>query len=300
MARPRTRCTLVLSAIFAAGCVSGSYGARTRYPSAEPEAPSASKPSLLSAHLTRFGVELPSLSEAEGERLVEGGEHTQDALLLVFSEEVDPLTLDPRAFGILRADGRRVRPVRAILAPADEGDENRSVTLFGNFANGGSNGGEAKSAAPVAVHVIGSLFAESGASLQGLDANITPPSEPDRPVFIERLEPNESRCPGASQLLRTYWSDSLTHVGADDLVGIELRLADGRIVHPIDFDDQAWREDDPPCPENFSACLGPVDDNVLDLCLDTAETVIHVRFAAGLFRDPSGNPTAAAELFPAR
>ncbi|MFO7562510.1 MAG: hypothetical protein R6X02_07690 [Enhygromyxa sp.] len=290
MAWPRPRCTLVLLAIFAAGCVGGSYGARTRYPSSEPEPPPAPAVSLLSAHLTRYGDELPPLSGDEHgrERLVEGGEHTQDAILLVFSEEVDPLTLDPRAFGILRADGRRVRPVRAVLAPADEGDENRSVTLLGNFGREG--------APPVAVHVIGPLFAESGAELRGLDANITGPEQPLRPVLVERLEPNESRCPDAAQLLRSYWSDSLTHVGADDLAGIELRLADGRVVHPIDFDDQAWREDDPPCPEDFSACLGPADDNVLDLCLDTGEAVVHLHFAAGLFSDPSGRPSAAADI----
>lgn len=276
---------LALALTLAVGCTGQSYGARS-YASAEPEAPSSAKASLLSARLTRFGDELPPLDT--GERLVDGSEATQDAILLVFSEEVDPMTLDPRAFGILRADGRRVRPVRAILAPADEGDENRSVTLFGNF---GSEG-----AAPVAVHVLGMIYTESGVELRGLDAEILGPGEPDRPVFVERLEPNESRCPGSAQMLRSYWSDSLTHVGADDLTGVELRLADGRVVHPSDFDDQARREEDPPCTQAFSACLGPVDDNVLDLCIDTREHIVHVRFAAGLFRDPSGHPTAAADL----
>jgi hypothetical protein len=113
---------------------------------------------------------------------------------------------------------------------------------------------------------------------------------------VERLEPNESRCPGSAQLIRSYWTDALTHVGADDLAGVELRLADGRVVHPTDFDDQARREDDPPCPEPFTACLGPVDDNVLDLCLDVSEPIVHLHFNAGLFRDAAGLPSAAADV----
>src|SRR5690606_8665644 len=118
--------------------------------------------------------------------------------------------------------------------------------------------------------------AESGADLHGLSADITPPSEPDRPVVVERLEPNESRCPGSAQRIRTYWTDNLSHVGADALAGIELRLADGRVIHPTVFDDQARREDESPCAEPDSACLGPADDNVLDLCIAASESVVHL------------------------
>lgn len=279
---------LALTASITAACGSGSYGVRSHYQSPEAPFEPARTSQLVSAHLTRYGVEPAPLDEGGGERMVEAGEAAQDSLLLVFADELDPLTLSPLAFGVLRADGRRVRPIRAFLAPADEGDENHSVTLLGNF---GSEG-----APPVAVHVLGTIYTESGVELQGLDANVTPPSEPDRPVLVERLDPNESRCPGSPQMLRTHWTDTLTHVGADDLAGIELRLTDGRVVHPIDFDDQAWREDDPPCPEPFSACLGPVDDNVLDLCLDLTDTIVHIHFAAGLFRDATGLPSAAADV----
>lgn len=292
---PRLSAWLTLSALGAVGCVGGYAvhpGVRSAYQSPEPEPAASATPSLVSAHISRYGVKPAPLMSATEPRMVEGDERSLDRLLLVFSEEIDPLTLDPRAFGILRADGRRVRPVRAFLAPADEHDENRSVTLLGNFSNFGGS----EQAPPVAVHVLGTLYAESGANLHGLDADITGPSVPDRPVIVERLAPNPSRCPGAAQVIRTYWSDSLTHVGASDLAGVDLRLADGRVIHPVEFDDQARREQDPPCAEAPSACLGPADDNVLDLCLDHAEAVVHLRFAAGLFRDAEGNPSAAADI----
>jgi hypothetical protein len=276
-------------ALGAVACVSGNVSVRSHYQNPEPEPAPAPKVSLISAQLTRYGDEpVPLTGEQGGERMVEGSEATQDAVLLVFGEQLDPLTLDPRAFGILRGDGRRVRPIRAILAPADEGDENRSVTLIGNFGS--------EASPPVAVHVIGTLHAESGAVLQGLDADISSLTEPDRPVVIERLQPDETRCPGAAQMLRSYWSDTLTGVGADDLAGVDLRLADGRIVHPTDFDDQARRDDDPPCAEPFTACLGPTDDNVLDLCVTSTEAIVHLHFSAGLFRDAGGRATAAADV----
>jgi hypothetical protein len=215
--------------------------------------------------------------------MLEGSEFSEDRIVLVFGQELDPLTIDPRAFAIMRGDGRRVRPTRAFLAPADEGDENRSLTLTGNFGSAGSP--------PVAIHVIGELYAETGASLQGLDAPITPASEPDHPVAAERREPSPSRCPAAQQVIRTYWTDTLTNVGDDDLAGIELRLADGRVIAPSGFDDQARRAEDEQLPG-----LGRADDNVLDLCVDAEQAVLHVRFAAGLFADENALPTAAADL----
>jgi hypothetical protein len=273
-------------------CVdAGSYGVRSHYQTPEPETREVT-PLLVSAHLGSFGEEPAALDEAaEGgaPRMVEGSERSEDRILLLFAVELDPLTVSPLAFGIMRADGRRVRPTRVFLAPADEGDENRSLTLVGNFGSA--------EAPPVAVHVLGKLYAETGEELRNLDANISAVDEPDRPLLAERLEPNPSRCPGARQVIRTYWSDVLTQVGDADLAGIQLILGDGRTLAPSGFDDQARREgDEYPCAQPFSACLGRADDNVLDLCVDSDAAVVHVRFAAGLFEDAAGHPSAAAEL----
>jgi hypothetical protein len=293
---PRTLRTLTALSLAAwtwssGACVSTSVQVRSRYPGPEPELerPAASEPMLVSAQMSSFGIERAPLHEVSEPRPVERSEAELDRLLLVFAEQVDPLNLDPRAFAILRADGRRVRPTRAMFSPADEGDENRSVTLLGEFGT--------EQAPPVAVHVIGQLYTESGLSLHGLDAEIMPASVPDRPVVIERLAADERRCPGAAQVIRSTWTDVLREVGEADLAGIELGLADGRTVHPIDFDDQAVREGDEPCPASFASSIcAPLDDNVLDLCLDTEVTVVHLRFAAGLFRDANGLPSAAAEI----
>jgi hypothetical protein len=274
----------VLLALAPLACATpSSYGVRGHYQAPEPAPAPAPAPLLVSAHLSRFGVEPAAVGASAQPRMLEGSEASEDQILLVFGHELDPLTIDPRGFAVLRGDGHRVRPTRAFLAPADEGDENRSLTLTGNFGGVDS--------LPVAVHVIGDLAAEAGASLQGLDAQISGPNEPDRPVHIERLEPSASRCPEARQVLRTYWTDTLADVGADDLARVELHLADGRVITPIEFDDQAQRVGDEPL-----AGLGRGDDNVLDLCVDADPAVVHVRFAAGVFTDNNALPTAAADL----
>lgn len=277
----------VVGAVLLAGCLGPrDYGARGHYQHTEIPVESVSTRQLVSAHVSRYG-EPPPLTEAHMlDGGLDGGEHQQDRMLLVFAVELDPVTIDPLSFGVLRADGRRVRPTRVFLAPADEGDENRSLTLIGEFGSA--------AAPPVAIHIIGTLYAETGEPLQGLDADITSTDEPDRPVVTERLASGPSRCPGARQVVRTYWTDVLTQVGADDLAGIALRLADGRSLAPIEFDDQRQRADDPPT--TSGPALGPADDNVLDLCIDDEVAVVHVHFSAGLFTDAGGLPTAAADI----
>ncbi|NVB38023.1 hypothetical protein G6O69_09280 [Pseudenhygromyxa sp. WMMC2535] len=271
------------------GCVtaSSSYGARERYESPSSEAPPLGAVTLISAHLAAPAAH-PRPPREPGSTWVEPADEELDRLILVFSRELDPLTVDPRAFAVLRGDGLRVAAVSATLAPADEGDENRSVTLRGYFG--------ADQHPPVSVHVRAELFTEGGESLRGLDAEIAASEVPDRPVAVERLEPNDRRCPGAAAVLRTYWSDDLAGVGADDLAGISLRFADGTAGLPVDFDDQAVREEDEGA-EGFPG-LGPADDNVLDLCLDRVQAVTAVDFAPALFRDALGHPSAGARLEP--
>lgn len=261
----RTGRSGAISLVGVIACVGpGQYTPGSRYESPTPVAALAQPSGLLSAHATDYG-------EVGG---------PDDVLLLVFASEIDPLGLVPEAFGIVRADGQRVRPVEARLGPADEGDENRSVLLVGEF-------GAAK-ADPIAVHVIANLFSEAGESFEGLDVEVSPLDSADRLLVVERLDSDAARCPAAQQVLRTYWSDALAGVATADLPAIELLLADGTRRSPIDFDDHAWRDGEP--------VLGPADDNVLDLCVDVAVPVVRLRIAAGQFTDATGHATAAAEV----
>ena len=287
-----SRSSLPLASIVVIGALAGSalgclgpieYQSRARYPKEATEAGAAPASILRSAHFSRFGEAPPDDEALDSPRLVERLEPLYDRLVLVFGQELDPLSIDPRGFAILRADGRRVRPVRAVLAPASEGDENRSLVLLGNFSAGESP--------PVAVHVIGSLHAESGESLTGLDASITGPEAADVVVMGEQLAAEEARCPGAAAVVRLYWTDLIVGIEAADLEVIGLGLADGRTLQPSAFDDHE------PTDEGGPPGMAPPDpDNVLDLCVAEAAQVVEVRLPAGLFEDEAGHPSAAVRV----
>ncbi len=220
----------------------------------------------------------PRISSAHVSRTEPAG---AEELLLVFSSEVDPATLDARAFVIIQRDGGLVIPSRALLDPADEGDENRSVTLVGGFGLPDEN-------PPVAVRVIGSLYGEDGSSMAGLDAQVRSYAEADELIAVEIVAPEEHRCAGAQQVVRTYWTDNLRGVEPEDLERVRATFADGTDAAPAGFDDHADLGGEQPAP----------DDNVLDLCFARDAPVSAVTVQAGAFTDPGGHPTAETSRGP--
>ena len=219
-----------------------------------------SAPSILSAHL--------GINDAAP---LDGA----DALPVVFSHEIDPASLRAQGFLVVFADGSRVRPTDAVLSPANEGDENRTVLLIGDFGDPEKN--------PASdVMVVGSLYAENGVKLQGLAAQVMPFSTAGSVVLAHRLEAGEGICPGSGQAVRTYWIDGVRKVDNGDLEKIELALDDGTKVHPTAFDDHALEDEGR-------------EDNVLDLCVKETSPAQQLVIAAGAFADPPGHASAAVE-----
>lgn len=205
----------------------------------------------------------------------EGG--TEDELLLVFSGRVDAPTLQAVDFIVVRDDGSRIYPARALLSPADERDEHRSVLLQGDFGDGAAR----------ALQVVGALFTVDGVALESVDGELGAEDEPDTVVAIEVLEPQAGRCEGAAGMVRTYWSDRLGALGAGSRERITVELTEGSPVHPSRLDDHGAQAE---------AGEGPADDNVLDLCLDTDADVKALRVDAAAVVDAGGRPSAAGRL----
>ncbi len=195
-----------------------------------------------------------------------------DGIAVVFSVEVDAASLRPSAFLVVLADGSRVFPTEAILAPASEGDENRTVLLVGDF-------GDPRRRPPADVLVIRPLHAESGQSLQGLLSPVTGYDEGGKIVVAQRVE---TPCEGGGQRIRTYWTDGLRGVQAEDLAAITVELADGGTARPRAFDDHRLQAQDS-------------EDNVLDLCVMGSSPAIRVSVAAGVFTDPPGHLNVATQ-----
>lgn len=239
---------------------------REPQPAAPPgalQAPLGTAPTILSAHLAR--VDDPEL----------GG---RDGLLVVFDVELDAAAMQPRAFVVSRADAGPVFPTRAVLAPASEDDENRSVLLVGDF------GDATAEHQPSHVAVLGPLYAEDGTSLQGLGASVVPFEAPPQVVAALALPPAPGHCEGAGQVLRTYWTDELRGVEPDDLARVRVRLDGGAVVSPVRFEDHATDHDE------------AGQDNVLDLCVDDPAPLRGLSIEAGAFRDVAGHASALVEL----
>ncbi|HET6585440.1 MAG TPA: hypothetical protein VFG69_18405 [Nannocystaceae bacterium] len=199
-----------------------------------------------------------------------------DAIVVVFDRDVDAVSLVPYAFLVVEADGTRVLALEAVLAPASESDENRSVTLWGDF-------GDPESNPPTDVIVVGTIYAEDGTSMAGAAAKIEPWDAGTRAVVAETITPGPLRCPDARQVLRTYWSDQIRGVEPADLARVEIALGQGPARAPVGFDDHLGDGD-------------ASDDNVLDLCVDVDAPIVELRIAAGTFVDAAGHPSAAVQL----
>jgi hypothetical protein len=199
-----------------------------------------------------------------------------DAIVLVFDRDVDAVSLVPYAFLIVQADGTRVLAVEAVLAPASESDENRTVTLYGDF-------GDPKENPATDVIVVATLYAEDGTPLLGAAAKVEPWDIGTRAVMAESIPPGPLRCPQARQVLRTYWSDEIRGIEPADLEHVQIGLGQGPARAPIGFDDHAGDGD-------------TNDDNVLDLCVDVDSPIVELRIAAGTFVDATGQPSAAVAL----
>ncbi len=201
---------------------------------------------------------------------------SEKKIAIVFSHEIDAASLYPSGFLVGFPEGTRSFPREAVLSPSNESDENRTVVLSGD------NLVDAEGRPPTDVMVVGTIYTENGAKLQGLASPITPLETADGVVLAQRLLPSAGVCTGAAQAVRTFWSDALRGVEREDLARIDITLDDASTVHPIGFDDHVLDDQDQ-------------EDNVLDLCIAQESPAQRVTIAAGVFTDAAGHPTAAVE-----
>ena len=201
-------------------------------------------------------------------------------ILLVFAQTVDPSTVIPGHFAVISEGGRRTVPARALLIPANELDEHRSVVLFGDFTTTGER-------VPLHVVVRGPVFATTGAPLSPAGASVEGETSPPRLVGAEVMEPAVGRCNGARQVVRTYWSNVLRGVEADDRGRILVTMQSGGSFRPVGFDDHGTTAD---------AIDENAEDNVLDVCVDNPGVPAHLQVDSGTFTDPEGHPSLAVVM----
>jgi hypothetical protein len=211
----------------------------------------------------------------------------QDGMPVIFSQVINPDTLQAEDFAVTTASGVVNTPICAILDPAIDPGELRTVLLVGEF-------GSAETDPPVTVEVVGDVLTAdaSAQSFLGASIEVTPLSAGPSLVIAESLpiaqwrldQPSGRRqgdgCPSERtlQAVRATWAGGISNSEGEEagdaeraLYRVTVRLPDGSEVEVTPF---------------ALADLGDGDNNHL-LCLDVRGEPLSVYFPAGHLLDPN-------------
>lgn len=217
----------------------------------------------------------------------------KDGMPVVFSQEVDPLTLDNTDFEVTTKNGKKFEVEHVTLKPANEAYELRTVLLIGAYGDHPDN-------PPVSVKIVGDLFSRSGQNYKGQSVPVIP--LPDGPTisYAEYFRFDESYpyvkrgrgcdCPReeTEMVVRAVWSGGVRaldgkDLGDNELDAFQVTLVNGLDtvkVHPYKLAD--LRD----------------GDNNIDLCLKAKGIPILVEAKAGIAMDPRDdvNPETQKEI----
>lgn len=214
----------------------------------------------------------------------------KDGMPLVFSQEVDPSTLEVNDFEVTTQNGDKFMAEHATLMPANEEFELRTVLLIGEYGDHPEN-------PPVSVEVVGDLKTRSGQQLKGQSIGVIP--LPDGPVIsyaehftIDEDYPYVKRgrgcdCPREETQLvvRAVWSGGVRaldgrELGNPELDRFEVELLQGQDTIKV----QPYKLAD----------LGDNDNNI-DLCLEEKGLPLSVRVKANTAIDPNDDKNPMTE-----
>ena len=137
-----------------------------------------------------------------------------DGMPVNFRFPLDSSSLSVTDFEVVDSDGNIHIPMNAVLSPANEDGENRTVLLLGEFGTAVTN-------PPVEVRVVGDLFTidtlpeESAYSqiinLNGMTTtNIIPLADGPSLFFAQRIDGNLNECNSGTQTIQVAWDGGIT------------------------------------------------------------------------------------------
>lgn len=216
----------------------------------------------------------------------------RDGMPVIFSDEIDPDTLDPEDFQITRESGDMGRVGCVTLRPADDVGELRTALVVGEY---GSNDDP-----PEAVEIVGDVMSLDGMrNFKGATAPVIPLADGPTIILAENIPPNywslggEGDCPrpGLRNIVRAVWVGGITKPGGEEidetemgLYRVAVRKLDGTVV------------------EVTPTAVGDLldNDNNHELCLDVEGEPLRNSFPAGFLTDPNEdlNPDTAIAVSP--
>ncbi|MFM7183656.1 MAG: leucine-rich repeat domain-containing protein [Planctomycetota bacterium] len=147
-----------------------------------------------------------------------------DGMPITFSWLIDPASIDPADFTVIRSDGTVTVPSCAMLRPANEPNETQTILLIGDF------GDAASGVRPVHVRLVGQLVGSPPGSMrsEAFSSLISPPirrlSAGPSIVDAWRIDPalltnDANACTVGSAFVRVVWSGGITDYPTGNEVG---------------------------------------------------------------------------------
>jgi formylglycine-generating enzyme required for sulfatase activity len=206
-----------------------------------------------------------------------------DGLPVVFSELLDPTTVDPSDFLITTASGATYTPVGATVNPAHDEGERRTVALFGQF-------GDADSDPPVTVSLVGELLTVGGVNItqSASPIGVIPLADGPTLVYAETVDPTTvDEVDGSALVLRAVWAGGIVATDGNEVTEHEwsqyvLSGADA-FGNPVELTPIGIRD------------LNDNDNNHL-LYFDQAITPDALFLPGGLVIDPNGDANPATSI----
>lgn len=215
----------------------------------------------------------------------------KDGMPVVFSQEVDPKTLDVSDFEITTYKGNKYFPSDITLLPANEEFELRTVLLIGNYGDYPDN-------EPVTVKIVGDLTSRSGQNYKDQITKVIPLEEgpilsyaeyftfdKDYP-YVEKGRGCDCPRKETQMVVRTVWAGGVralngNELGQNELNSFEVTLVqetDTLIISPYQLADLAD------------------NDNNIDLCLKESGIPILVNVKENVAIDPRGDKNPETKL----
>ncbi len=219
------------------------------------------------------------------------GAYGKDGMPLNFLDEIDASTLDAEDFLVTNREREKHVPIGAILMPADEEGENRTVLLIGEFGTGGSN-------PPVEVTIVGDLQtkakhedASAPSNARNLKnastKNVIPLSEGPRMFFAQIVKGDlAEQSADNSQVVQVAWQGGITPV---DKKVAEKDLFQFYTVY-VEDDDKVI----PLTPKSIADIND--NDNYHQLLVETQAPIVKVSMPVGIVKDPNGDSNPETQV----
>lgn len=213
-----------------------------------------------------------------------------DGMPVNFIYPIDASTLSASDFEVVDSLGNIHIPTCAVLAPANEPGENRTVLLIGEFGN-------AATSPPIMVRVVGDLFTtdtlsgESACSeiinLNGISTtNVIPLVNGPSLFFAQKIDGNLNECSSGNQTIQVAWDGGITPFNNEDTESDLFQYYTG------------YSSDAGALIPHTPVSIADINDNdnFHQLCFSTNEEIVKISIMSNSVEDPNQDPNLNSEI----